>query len=50
MFYRVSWHIEKMVREEGDDRRHRSRYVYYRGKEISYDVHKGISTESIRIL
>lgn len=26
------WHVEKMTREEGDDRRHRSRCVHYRGK------------------
>lgn len=28
----VPWHVEKMIREEGDDRRHRSRCVYYQGK------------------
>lgn len=30
------WHVERMVREEGDDRRHRSRCTYYRGKADSY--------------
>ena len=29
------WHIEKMVREEGDPRRHRSRCIYY-SKESSH--------------
>lgn len=27
------WHVEKMVRQEGDSRRHRSRCIYYNKKE-----------------
>ena len=27
------WHVEKMTRSEGDDRRHRSRCIHYSGKQ-----------------
>lgn len=26
------WHVEKMVREEGDAKRHKSRCIYYQKK------------------
>lgn len=30
------WHVEKMVREEGDAKRHKSRRIYYRITCLKY--------------
>ena len=38
----TAWHVEKMTRSYGDDRRHRSRCVYYQ-KEESYCTRRCLS-------
>lgn len=41
----IGWHVEKMERQEGDDRRHRSRCVHYSGKK---DAHCSYYSEKCR--
>lgn len=37
----TAWHVERMTRQEGDPRRHKSRCIYYASKSKSCDYRNG---------
>lgn len=37
----TAWHVERMTRQEGDPRRHKSRCIYYASKSKSCDYNNG---------